>query len=300
MQADVDYTANDQLGSNFAPADFQDAASPDRPAYTITNSVNNVILYHVSDIGDKSQQTRQWRKKVRDIIQNHQENIIQFFTKPLPSSHPLKVAHTILMKYGKSTMVNIDRAAPQYFKDFIKDPSGNGFLALNEYISELEVARASESPLTRWSSMTRHMLDYMRDVGDEVLRIDQRLQTECTLLDTVVEKVGHLISLENPGVEGFEEIMEAYVQKQFEKHPIEKLYWDYIYTIQKYSGLRDILIPQRTATTTDPVCNICMTEVAIMAFAPCGHIFCTNCAKRTSICHVCRQGIVSRIRVYFG
>jgi hypothetical protein len=299
MQADIDYTANDQLGSNFAPADFQDATSPDRPAHTITNSVNNVILYHVSDIGDKSQQTRQWRKKVRDIIQNHQENIIQFFTNPLPSSHPLKVAHTILVKYGKASTINLDRS-PQYFKDFIKDPSGNGFLALNEYISELEVARASESPLIRWSSMTRHMLDYMRDVGDELLRIDQRLQNECSLLDTVVEKVGHLISLENPGVDGFEETMEAYIQKQFEKHPIESLYWDYIYTIQKYSGLRDILIPQRTAATNEPVCNICMTEVAIMAFAPCGHTFCTNCAKRTSICHVCRQGIVSRIRIYFG
>jgi hypothetical protein len=37
-----------------------------------------------------------------------------------------------------------------------------------------------------------------------------------------------------------------------EKHPIESLYWDYIYTIQKYSGLRDILIPQRTAATNEP------------------------------------------------
>jgi hypothetical protein len=144
------------------------------------------------------------------------------------------------------------------------------------------------------------MLDYMRDVGDELIRLDQKLQTECQYLDTIAEKITSLVGMGNPGVEGFEAMMEAYIVKQFETHPIEKLYWDYVFTVQKYSGLRDILMPQRISAQAEPVCCVCMTESAIMAFVPCGHTFCTNCSKKTMICHVCRHSITNRVRIYFG
>lgn len=287
--------------TNYAPADFSEAVQ-DRPPQSIATAVTNVSLYHSQENSEKINQAKVWRKKVRDILQNHQERILQFFTKPLPTDHPMKVAHSLLTKYGKNISQNFDshRTPPQLFKDFLKDPSGNGFLSLNQYIGDLEKARAADSPTQRWSNMTRSLLDYMRNVGDELLRIDQKLQSECNLLDTVVEKVIQLTNLGNPGVEGFEELMESYIDKQFESHPIEELYWDYINTVQKYSGLRDILMPQRTANITEPVCCICMTEVAILAFTPCGHTFCTNCSKKTSVCHICRQVVSNRIRLFFG
>lgn len=289
--------------SQYAPAEFPDIENiPERPSYTLTNAVHNVSIYHISDATEKLHQAKAWRKKIRDILQNHQERILQFFTKPMPTEHPLKVAHTLLTRYGKFLSANFDLAKnpPQLFKDFLVDVSGQGFQNLNTYLLELEKARAADSPLTRWTNMTRHMLDYMRDVGDELLRIDQNLQSECALLDTVVEKVNHLATLGNPGVEGFEEMMEAYVVKQFEKHPIDKLYWDYIHTIQKYSGLREILMPQRASSHVEPTCCICMVEAAITAFVPCGHIFCMNCSKKAAMCHVCRQPVTNKMRLYFS
>lgn len=285
----------------YAPADFQEVLT-DRPLTSISTVVTNVSLYHTSEGADRIQQSKLWRRKVRDILQNHQERIIQFFTKPLPTDHPMKAAHTLLSKYGKNVSTHFDnsRGPPMFFKEFIIDTSGNGFQSLNTYIADLEKARAADVPAIRWSNMTRHMLDYMRDVGDELLRIDQKLQSECNLLDLIVDKVIQLVSLENPGVDGFERVMEEYIDKQFEKHPIEALYWDYIDSVQKYSALRDILMPQRTSNVTEPVCCICMTEVAMVVFTPCGHTFCTNCSKRTNICHVCRQLVGTRVRIFFG
>ena len=295
MQAD----GNDM--GQYAPADFQEVTN-DRPLTSISTVVTNVSLYHTSETADRAHQSKVWRRKVRDILQNHQERIIQFFTKPLPTDHPMKAAYTLLTKYGKNVSPHFDnsRGPPMFFKEFLVDTSGNGFQSLNSYIADLEKARAGDPPTMRWSNMTRHMLDYMRDVGDELLRLDQKLHSECNLLDLVVDKVIQLVSLENPGVEGFERIMEEYIEKQFEKHPIEPLYWDYINSVQKYSVLRDILMPQRMSNITEPVCCICMTEVAIVAFTPCGHTFCTNCSKRTNICHVCRQLVGTRLRLFFG
>jgi hypothetical protein len=290
----------DPVGLQYSPVDFPDVEQPVQ--HTLTNTVNNVALYHVSDAVDRQYQTKAWKKKIRDIIQNHQERILQFFTKPLPSDHPLKVAHLLLTKYGKPLSLNFDLAKnpPGLFKDFLVDTSGQGFQALNVYLADLEKARVHDPPLNRWANMTRHMLDYMRDVGDELLRIDQKLQSECSLLDTVVDKITHLSGLGNPGVDGFEAMMELYVAKQFEKHPIEHLYWDYIHTVQKYSGLREILMPQRMSSHAEPVCCICMTEVASTVFVPCGHIFCMNCSKRATQCHVCRQAVTTKVRLYFS
>jgi len=137
-------------------------------------------------------------------------------------------------------------------------------------------------------------------VGDEMIRIDQSLQNQCFHLDIVVEKVIQLISLERPEIEGFEEVMQKYIEQQFESHPIEKLYTSYIYAIQKYSALRDILTSHRIMNASEPLCCVCMAEPIIMVFIPCGHTFCTNCSKKTAVCHVCRQGITSRVKIYIG
>ena len=288
--------------SQYAPAGEFPDVEHSGPLYNVTTAVNNVSIYHISDATERLHQAKAWRKKIRDILQNHQERILQFFTKPLPTDHPLKVAHILLTRYGKTLSANFDLAKnpPQLFKDFLVDVSGQGFQNLNAYLLDLEKARAADSPLTRWTNMTRHMLDYMRDVGDELLRIDQRLQSECALLDSVVDNITQLVGIGNPGVDGFEDMMESYIAKQFEKHPIDVLYWDYIHTIQKYSGLREILMPQRISSQTEPVCCICMVETAIMTFVPCGHIFCMNCSKKAAMCHVCRQPVTSKMRLFFS
>jgi hypothetical protein len=292
---------NMQMTAVYAPADFPDADVIDnKHQVNLTNSISNMILYHMSDTVEKHQQSRLWKRKVREIIQNHQEQILQFFTKPIPNEHPLRAARILLAKYGKAYHQESYKNPPSFLKDYIVDISSKGIDSLNEYIDTLMKSRGKDSPIIRWTAMTRQMLDYMRDVGDELIRIDQKLKNECSHLDTIVDKVKSIIELPNPEIEGFENMMEKYIEKQFMNHPIQAVYWDYIYTLQKYSALRDILIPQRLVNISEPICCICMTEPIVMAMIPCGHTFCTNCSKRTTVCHLCRQVVTNRIRIFFG
>lgn len=289
-----------QGGIVYAPADFPEVDMIDsKPNVNISTAVSNVILFHVSDAADKQNQHRTWKRKIREILQNHQEKILQFFSKPLTDTHPLKVAHMLLLKYGKISNYDTTRSIPQFFKEFIIESPQVGNEQLNKYISELSESCSTDNHVHKWLNMSRHMLDYLRDTGDELIRLDQRLQSECQRLDMVVERVSQLVALPNPDLDGFQEMMDSYIAKQFESSRLESLYWDYIFTLQKYSILREILIPQRIAAQSEPICCICMTEPIVMAMSPCGHTFCMNCSKRTIVCHVCRQQVVTRLRVFF-
>lgn len=298
----IDQGYHVQGGMIYAPADFSDAQGNElKIGGSLTSTVSNVSLYHTTEANEKAQQSKQWKKKIRDIIQNHQERILEFITKPLPTDHPLKIARNLIQKYGRSANITYDihRPTPQLMKDYVMDLSGQGISEINKFIVSLESAKSAESALQRQASITRGLLDYMRDVGDELIRVDQALQNECNHLDLVTEKVVQLVSIEPPELEGFNTMMESYIQKQFEKHPIEKLYWDYINTMQKYLALRDILTSQRLLSVSEPLCCVCMMESIIIAFAPCGHTFCTNCAKRAISCYVCRGTVQNRVKLYF-
>ena len=294
-------------GTAFASADFPDADGA-APMNSLSSTVTSVSLYHLNDINEKNQQAKAWRKKVRDIIQSHQELIIDFLMqKPLPETHVVKYASHILTKYGKvltpgsnPSGFDTSKASLVYLKDYIIDSKTSGIDDLNTYIKTLEEYKASETPLARWTYVVKSLIDYMRITGDELVGLDQRLQRECRLLDTAAEKLVQVSSLDSLDIEGFYEMVQTYIVRLFDKHPIEKLYWDYMSTVQKYSAIRDVLTSQRVMNSAEPLCCICMTEIVVMAFVPCGHTFCTNCSKKTMNCHVCRQHVQNRVKLYFS
>jgi hypothetical protein len=294
-------------GTAFASADFPDADGA-TPMNSLSSTITSVSLYHLNDINEKNQQARVWRKKVRDIIQNHQESIIDFLMQtPLPEKHTVKFANHILMKYGKvltpgtnPSGFDTSKASLIYLKDFIVDNKVNGLDELNTYIKALEESKASETPLQRWTYVIKSLIDYMKITGDELINLDQRLHRECRHLDSAAEKLIQVSTLDPLEVDGFHEMIQTYIVKLFEKHPVEKLYWDYMSTVQKYSAIRDVLTSQRVMNSAEPLCCVCMTEVVVMAFVPCGHTFCSNCSKKTMSCHVCRQHVQNRVKLYFS
>lgn len=291
-----------QGGQIYAPANFSDGLN-----VSINNSlmstINNVSLYHITGlVTDKSQQQKQIRKKMRDIVQTHQEKILKFLTIPLPENHTMKTARTLLNKYGRGSGIiyDIHRPPPQFFKDYIADLSGSAIPEIQTFIESLEKTRVEDTPLQRQYNITKGLVDYMKLTGDEFIRLEQRLQSECIHLDSVVEKVAQMASLYLPELEGFTEMMEQLIQKHFEKHPIERLYRDYVSTIEKYLTLRDLLTIHRTSSSGEPVCCICMTDNVSMGIVPCGHTFCGNCTKWTATCAICRITIQNRIKLYFS
>lgn len=50
----------------------------------------------------------------------------------------------------------------------------------------------------------------------------------------------------------------------------------------------------------DAECNICrIRQKDVMAFNPCGHTACCNCASKLVDCHLCRVKITHKIKLYF-
>uniref|UniRef100_A0A9I9DK92 RING-type domain-containing protein n=1 Tax=Cucumis melo TaxID=3656 RepID=A0A9I9DK92_CUCME len=63
-------------------------------------------------------------------------------------------------------------------------------------------------------------------------------------------------------------------------------------------------VPSNTSSTSasdehSQVCPICLTAGKDLAFG-CGHMTCRECGSRLSNCHICRQPIRNRIRLYTG
>ena len=53
-------------------------------------------------------------------------------------------------------------------------------------------------------------------------------------------------------------------------------------------------------TTAEPLCPICISDSITTAISPCGHTFCSGCAKRmVNECGVCRGRIRDRLKLYF-
>ena len=119
-----------QGGAIYASANFPDADGNDtRPFSSLANTVAHVSLYHLADGSDKQNATKLWKRKIRDIMQNHQEQILQFFTKPIPDQHPLRSAQLILQRFGRtinSNSFDYSKSPPSIFKDCIQDLSGRG------------------------------------------------------------------------------------------------------------------------------------------------------------------------------
>jgi hypothetical protein len=178
----------------------------------------------------------------------------------------------------------------------------------------MEVSNESNPPPTSADASGVAHAHTLADKMRELLYIIQNLPREASTLQTAIGELESEIVSETElqalvsadlscfqrQIEGFQEMMDKYIEKQFETNNLKKLYWDYIFSLQKYSHLRDILIPQRLANEKESLCCICMTEPVVIAMGPCGHTFCTNCSKRTIVCHICRQQITSRLRVYFN
>jgi hypothetical protein len=140
-----------QGGVVYASPDFPDVEPLDiRNQNAVSTVVSNVILFHVSDAVEKQNQHKIWKRKIREILQNHQEKILQFFIKPISEDHPLRHAHILMTKYGKYIHNEASRQTPQFFKDYITECPQTGSDQLNQYLFELSEMRSSDTQVQKW------------------------------------------------------------------------------------------------------------------------------------------------------
>jgi hypothetical protein len=98
MQAEINDMAGYVQGQAYAPADFNDVDGQEINAQPIQNTLSHGISYHAYSMNDKVQQSRAWRKKLRDLIQYHREHIIEFLVKPMSADHTISSATVMIIE----------------------------------------------------------------------------------------------------------------------------------------------------------------------------------------------------------
>ena len=123
-------------------------------------------------------------------------------------------------------------------------------------------------------------------------------------MDGVQQQVSLILSLRtNDSTPTLLTALESYLQSTFRDITIEPLYKQLLELYQLHMALRDSIQLFRLGSSvhSEPTCGICLHESVGCAIVPCGHTFCTTCARRMSVeCGICRSRIKDRMKLYFS
>jgi hypothetical protein len=258
-------------------------------ASAIQNSLINASMFHVNEF---TTNLDKWKKEIYMQLNDQQKTVFSFLEITDSKEPAVSRASSFVEKFGNTRPIQMQDT------NYIKTLSGRGIDELNAYIRKLDAEYSEEMILERWKKIKESLLTYMKSLGQELIQIDFALQTDCKQLDSFITKAKELIEFGNPGVEGYDTMIQTVIAKQFETKNIEASYWNFIYTLQKYTILRDLLFVDGIKKE-GPTCCVCMEEPSTTVFVPCGHTFCSSCSKKKIMCHVCRSPIQNTLRIYF-
>ncbi len=258
-------------------------------ASAIQNSLINASMFHVNEFTVK---VDKWKQDIYTQLKEQQKTVFSFLEITDSTEPAVSRASSFVEKFGNTRPIQMQDT------NYIKTLSGRGIDELNAYIRKLDAEYSEEMIVERWKKIKDSLLTYMKSLGQELIQMDFALQTDCKQLDSFITKAKELIEFGNPGVEGYDTMIQTVIAKQFETKNIEVSYWNFIYTLQKYTILRDLLFVDGIKKE-GPTCCVCMEEPSTTVFVPCGHTFCSSCSKKKIMCHVCRSPIQNTLRIYF-
>jgi hypothetical protein len=71
-----------------------------------------------------------------------------------------------------------------------------------------------------------------------------------------------------------------------------------IRTVNLLHVVRNPTVTDTPASTPEEACGVCLVNKKIIAFGPCGHVWCRECASKVQACPYCSAKITSRLRIY--
>lgn len=299
----------------FENADFADASevSPSDALFDLggvshaapfQTSVTNLITRNVFEMKEGTQNkvvsmidvSKLWKRRLREFILQKSDKLLENLAKPI-SSHPtLNRAEYLIRRFGRKSF---DPNHPS-LRDIVLDISGVNIL--EEVNKELD---AITTPGIRgFSEKTQYVFDKYRQLGEQIVRLEEGLQIRLSIFDKVQERIGGIAELQaNESFQPLAEAMEKYLEQIFEDNTIDSLYKEILETYRKFIVIRELILMRKNPETLEsmPQCVICCDEPVMYTIIPCGHCFCQKCLQRQiSNCYVCRTHVRDRIRIYFG
>jgi hypothetical protein len=302
----------------YAAADFADAEVTRPPAASQTDTalisigenrdrlsvaVDNLVRKHTMEIQGKTDiylsppgvnYGNQLRRKLREFYLREQQTIFQFLEQPVADVPVASAYHTIIKRFSRPDFI-LDRTS---IKDLAVDISGETVLpTINERLG---------FDLGNFTSNLGTFMNCLRETTEEIMRAEDNLKHKVAALDKLTQNVQAVLTLNsaNPIYETMIKSTEAYVSEAIKQNSLEESYNAVIDNYKKLVLLKEAFNGIRivgTATSTEPLCSVCISEAVGYCFSPCGHTFCTGCMRKQNLqCFICRQTIRERVKVFFS
>lgn len=304
-------------GMSYASADFQDAevTRPDAVNMeslggnrdAIQGIVQQSLTRHLTEalpqsaspsLTSYSTQTNNWRKKLREMMIRQNETVLSFLHRPPADHATIGPVEQALRRYA--IREDIDTHAIRPLKQLLIDISGAH--QIQEEIETL-LATKGHSTQVQLKAQVNALIELYKDTGDKLLECENQLKLRLEKMDKVQRRIQSVMELQtNEATPDVVAALEHYLQISFRDMSVENLYKNLLFLYQKHIALREAIAVFKTGNqiVNEPVCPICITDSVSTAIVPCGHTFCSSCARRMAMeCGVCRGRIRERMKLYF-
>lgn len=300
-------------GSQYASANFEDAEDS-RPSGSyiealggggdaIQGIVQSSMARHLREslpavsppLSSLSAHTNNWRKHLREMMVKQNETVLAFLTKPVVEHSIIGPVEMLLRRYA--IRQDLDNNAIKTFQQ-ICDRSGN---PIQEEIAAC-VATKGPSSISEIKGQVNALLELYKETGNKLMDAENQLKLRVEKMDKIQKRVATVIDLQtNEATPELVASLEKYLTVSFRDMDIESQYKSIIQLYQKHIALREaIQLFKASNVTQEPLCPICLHDSIATAISPCGHTFCSTCAKRMSTeCGVCRGRIRDRLKLFF-
>jgi hypothetical protein len=303
--------------SLYSSANFQDADET-RPAGSymeavgggndaIQTLVNHSFQRHISEVVPSnspmlcgiSGPTSNWRKRLREMMVRQNEQVLSFLLKPSVEHPTIGPAEKALRRYAVRQDFDTHQVRP--LKHLFNDASG---VQMIQAEVEQRLAEKGPSNLQQIRQQVGSIIELYKETGEKLLEVENQLKLRLDKMDKIQTRVGLIMELEtNDTTPELVGALEHYLQTRFTDLSIEPQYKSLLHLYQKHKMLYDAIQVFKTGNDfqSEPICSICLNEHVNIAIDPCGHTFCSICARRmNNDCGICRTRIKNRIKVFFS
>jgi hypothetical protein len=266
------------------------------------NAVHNIQISHmnhvVEHIPDDRNALRSIRKKIRETVNKHSEELLSFMIKPLEDQDPIVQLRRIT---NNLSYANFNPSA-----SWIKHET-NDFLDEDRLNSSITYQLGTS--FETLSNELKNLHSAYNSTVQTMFNLSDNIENKLNVVETILGSLKTLpnISESNPASLVLYSSIHTYVKYEMESNNIENDYKEFMHQYGLFHNYRSLLqlgsssYVGITESQKPPgsVCNICMNDNISYALNPCGHTYCTNCAQKTrSNCFICRTSIQHKLKIY--
>lgn len=280
-----------------------------------TATVTNILSKHLAEAKITSDEIVQpissiSKKKLKDLIIKHNNEIFGFMARPDRTPHTLGLAETLFRRYGREIPTIKGNNPNSILKDLNLDVSTCATTAFfDEHLKKITngsdeaVATAAGGGINDFIQQMRWIYNQYKVIGEEVLRLETVLYEKMDSLDKLNNRMSLIIGLKpNDALPDLINSFTKYSENVFSTSNIEDTYKEFIEAYKKWNICRQIITMHNNfkTDTPEPQCTICLSDSISHAIVPCGHTFCASCVKKqNTTCYICRGTIRERIKLFF-